>query len=33
MRIRLSGIVLVASAAIAFAGPMLATPMITAAAA
>jgi PKD repeat protein len=33
MRIRLSGIVLVACAAIAFAGPMLATPMITAAAA
>ena len=33
MRIRLSGIVLVACAAIAFAGPQLATPMITAAAA
>src|SRR3974390_1905150 len=33
MRIRLSGIVLVACAAVAFAGPQLATPMITAAAA
>ncbi len=33
MRIRLSGIVLVACAAIASAGPLVATPMITAAAA
>jgi hypothetical protein len=33
MRIRLSGFVLVACAAVAFAGPQLATPMITAAAA